>query len=164
MASSEPGLCLHLHRENPPRHGQIQPPIPGCSCPEVYARGIPIPVTPSGRSALARRECIVRAQREGLELFAEFLVALTTTTRGQAAGPVQIWVECAYMLVSGPRRTVLRAKARPYTKPCLTRRLRHLPVSPTVAPADEPSEPHPSNASARTPTAHRKLLPANWIR
>jgi AcrR family transcriptional regulator len=57
-------------------------------------------------------ERIVRAQREGMERFAEFLVALTTTTPGQAAGPVQISVECAYMLVSGLRSTVLRAIER----------------------------------------------------
>jgi AcrR family transcriptional regulator len=57
-------------------------------------------------------ERIVRAQREGLERFAEFLVALTTTTPGRAAGPVEISVEAAYMLVSGLRSTVLRAIER----------------------------------------------------
>lgn len=57
-------------------------------------------------------ERIVRAQREGLERFAEFLVALTTATPGQAEEAVQISIECAYMLVTGLRSTALRAIER----------------------------------------------------
>jgi AcrR family transcriptional regulator len=57
-------------------------------------------------------ERIVRAQREGLERFAEFLVTLTTSTPNKSTGPVHISVECAYMLVSGLRSTVLRAIER----------------------------------------------------
>jgi AcrR family transcriptional regulator len=57
-------------------------------------------------------ERIVRAQREGLERFAEFLVALTTTGPGRAAGRGELTVECAYMLVAGLRSTLLRAIER----------------------------------------------------
>lgn len=57
-------------------------------------------------------ERIVRAQRDALERFAEFLVALTaSTSKGQSpAAPVS--VECAYMLASGLRDTAVRAIER----------------------------------------------------
>jgi AcrR family transcriptional regulator len=57
-------------------------------------------------------ERIVRAQRDGLERFAEFLVGLTagTSEGGESTAPVS--VECAYMLASGLRATALRAIER----------------------------------------------------
>ncbi|MGA7052218.1 MAG: TetR/AcrR family transcriptional regulator [Mycobacterium sp.] len=57
-------------------------------------------------------ERIVRAQRDGLERFAEFLVALTADTPEGGASPTPVSVECAYMLASGLRATALRAIER----------------------------------------------------
>ena len=53
----------------------------------------------------------MRSTTEGLERFAEFLVTLTNSP-SKSAGAVHISVECAYMLVSGLRSTVLRAIER----------------------------------------------------
>jgi AcrR family transcriptional regulator len=57
-------------------------------------------------------ERIVRAQRDGLERFAEFLVALIAGTPESGASPAPISVERAYMLASGLRATALRAIER----------------------------------------------------
>jgi len=63
------------------------------------------PVLALALASPAVGERIVRAQRDGLERFAHFLVSLTT-------GTTQISVECAYMLASGLRATALRAIER----------------------------------------------------
>lgn len=55
---------------------------------------------------------IVRAQRDGLERFAEFLVALTGGTSEGGRSPAPVSVECSYMLASGLRATALRAIER----------------------------------------------------
>lgn len=57
-------------------------------------------------------ERIVRAQRDGLERFAQFLVALTADTPEGRTSPAPVSVECAYMLASGLRATALRAIER----------------------------------------------------
>ncbi|MCX8563977.1 TetR/AcrR family transcriptional regulator [Mycolicibacterium mucogenicum] len=54
-------------------------------------------------------ERVIRAQREGLERFAEFLVALIAATTQSGASPASISLECAYMLTSGLRAAALRA-------------------------------------------------------
>jgi AcrR family transcriptional regulator len=55
---------------------------------------------------------IVRAQREGLERFAEFLVSVTAGRPANAASETPISLERAYMLTSGLRSTALRAIER----------------------------------------------------
>ena len=55
---------------------------------------------------------IVRAQREGLERFAEFLVSVTASTPAIGASGTPISLERAYMLTSGLRSTALRAIER----------------------------------------------------
>lgn len=57
-------------------------------------------------------ERVLRAQREGLERFAEFLVTLIVATTPAGTPPVPISVECAYMLASGLRAATLRALER----------------------------------------------------
>jgi len=57
-------------------------------------------------------ERVLRAQQEGLEQFAEFIVAVIATTSPTRIAPAPISVECAYMLASGLRAAVLRAIER----------------------------------------------------
>jgi len=57
-------------------------------------------------------ERVLRAQREGLERFVEFLVALMAGTTQAGAPPAPISVECAYLLASGLRAAALRAIER----------------------------------------------------
>jgi AcrR family transcriptional regulator len=56
-------------------------------------------------------EGILRAQRDALERFAGFVVALTAGTPGGGTSPA-VSVECAYLLTSGLRATALRAIER----------------------------------------------------
>jgi AcrR family transcriptional regulator len=57
-------------------------------------------------------ERIVRAQRDGLERFAEFLAELTAPKPEITTPQTAVSVECAYMLASGLRATALRAIER----------------------------------------------------
>jgi AcrR family transcriptional regulator len=57
-------------------------------------------------------ERVLRAQREGLERFVEFLVALITSTPQTGAPSAPFPTECAYMLASGLRAAALRAIER----------------------------------------------------
>jgi AcrR family transcriptional regulator len=57
-------------------------------------------------------ERVLRAQREGLERFVEFLVALITSTTQTGAPSAPFPTECAYMLASGLRAAALRAIER----------------------------------------------------
>lgn len=56
-------------------------------------------------------ERVLRAQREGVERFVEFLVATIAAAQAGAA-PAPISTECAYMLASGLRAAALRAIER----------------------------------------------------
>lgn len=57
-------------------------------------------------------ERVVRAQRDGLERFAEFVVSVTKADAEREGPHTQISIERAYMLVSGLRDTVIRAVER----------------------------------------------------
>jgi AcrR family transcriptional regulator len=57
-------------------------------------------------------ERVVRAQRDGLERFAEFVVSVVNANAGREAPSTPITIERAYMLVSGLRDTVIRAVER----------------------------------------------------
>jgi AcrR family transcriptional regulator len=57
-------------------------------------------------------ERVIRAQRDALERFAEFLVAVTAAGAAGTAHPAPLSVECAYMLATGLRATALRAIER----------------------------------------------------
>jgi|KBSSwiStaDraftv2_1062776.scaffolds.fasta_scaffold00367_30 AcrR family transcriptional regulator len=63
-------------------------------------------------SSPAVGEGIVRAQRDALERFAEFLVALAARAADDATPWVPVSMECAYMLGSGLRAAALRAIER----------------------------------------------------
>jgi AcrR family transcriptional regulator len=57
-------------------------------------------------------ERIVRAQRDGLERFAEFVVAAMNADAARGVAHTPVSIERAYMLVSGLRETVVRAVER----------------------------------------------------
>jgi AcrR family transcriptional regulator len=57
-------------------------------------------------------ERVVRAQRDGLERFAEFVVSVINADAARGAAHTPVSIERAYMLVSGLRETVVRAVER----------------------------------------------------
>jgi len=118
-------------------------------------------------------ERVVRAQRDGLERFAEFVVSVMNADAAGGAADTPISIERAYMLVSGLRETVVPRRrtrrrpsarggrvAKPSSRP-RCRRTRLQPAADLVSPTRPRTDPLPPSrrAVAAPPAATRPARP-----